>query len=78
MSHSPSCVAAGGCAVDLAFLLDSSGSVCNDEGNICDHFLDIKAFLQEMVIRMKIEETNSRVGLILFGTKANVEWSLDK
>ena len=72
-----SSVTATSCLVDFAFLVDSSGSICNNQGGECENWRSVRSFLQQAVRDMKIEQTQSRIGMILFGSYADVVWQLD-
>ena len=77
LSLSPLAVV-GSCLVDFGFLVDSSGSICNNKGGKnCINWASVRTFLQDVVRNMRIEETGSRVGMILFGSYATVLWQLN-
>lgn len=55
--------------VDLVFLIDTSGSICNDAGvTYCDNWGEIRNFTNLVIDQLTIGPSNTRVGLVQFGT----------
>ena len=55
--------------LDVVFVVDSSGSICPSRDE-CDNYLLMKAFMKNLVSELEIEETGTRIGLVLFSYTA--------
>ena len=65
------------CRVDLAILLDRSGSICNDEYvTDCRNWQDALAFVVALVEGIDVGPDGARVSLTTFDNTANIQWSL--
>ena len=63
---------------DLVFVLDSSGSVCNNEGvNTCDNWESILQFVNEIIDELAIGNSETRIGIVVFGNMAKSELYLN-
>ncbi|XP_046575529.1 uncharacterized protein LOC124283588 isoform X3 [Haliotis rubra] len=58
--------------MDLVFIVDASGSVGTE------HFQEQLQFLKTFISKMPIDEGNVRIGIVVFGTKARVEFTLSR
>ena len=56
---------------DIIFVVDSSGSIGND------NFEKMKLFLQDLVSGLDVDPTLTRVGLLLFNDKVNWQFKLE-
>lgn len=69
------------CPVDIALLLDRSGSICEDRNvQSCQSWTDAKAFLVNLVDGMEVGNgaRGARVALIIFDSGATLRWNLDR
>src|SRR6218665_2758461 len=69
--------------LDLAFIVDGSGSICNvisarAYNASCDDWEFNLKFIGKMICRLNIGPDDSRVALVKFATTAEVEWLLNK
>ena len=66
--------------VDIAFLVDSSGSICGDDGTIgaegCDNWQKIKNFLKDAARGIGIGGSGSRTAVIVFSGDVQLKWNL--
>lgn len=62
--------------MDLAFVVDSSGSICNDEGGPCANWDSLLTFIKELVQSMIIGENDVRCAMIEFDSYAWIRWNL--
>ena len=67
-------------AIDLVFVVDSSNSICpvGTVNGVCDNWVRVRDFLRSIVSKLSIDDGKTRVGMVLFGFKGRVEWTLDK
>ena len=52
--------------VDIVFILDSSGSLSDNE------FDDIKNFVKDIILSLTIAQDKARVGVVIYGKDAQV------
>lgn len=62
--------------VDLTFVIDGSGSICQDQEPNCQNWRYILSFLNSIVDHMNIGLNNDRVALVQFANKGKVEFGL--
>ena len=81
---SVSVCAPGSSNIDLVFVLDDSGSICDADSNFvygrdstCGNWGFIKQFVYNIVNGMNIGPSNTMVGLVRFDSTATVGWKLD-
>ena len=58
--------------IDLVFVVDSSASICDRDGQLpqdCPNWNFILSFMNSVVDELTIGENNTRVGVVLFGNK---------
>lgn len=74
-----------GIAMDLVFVLDGSGSICDTDPNFeygkdttCDNWEFIVRFVADFVTDMDISPSSTRIALVTFATDANVAFDLTK
>ena len=70
--------------LDLVFLIDGSGSICDSDplfyygyNSTCNNWLYVVQFLDAFVDSLTVGPTETRVGLILFASKADIRWNLN-
>ncbi|MEE4248746.1 MAG: VWA domain-containing protein [Kangiellaceae bacterium] len=62
--------------IDLVFVVDGSGSICDNDpsrkndGSGCDNWKQIVNFITEFVTVMEPSETGTHVGLVSFSTES--------
>lgn len=65
---------AGGCSdsvSDIVFVLDSSGSICNNENvETCNNWENMKSFVITLIDRFPIGPTETQVGLVRYANAA--------
>ena len=63
--------------MDLAFVVDSSGSICNDEPvETCANWNALRGFIHAIIDDMIIGPNDVRVALIEFESSAWIKWNL--
>lgn len=72
--------------MDLVFLIDGSGSICDRDRNVtydeegtvitCNHWYLVLEFVKNFVNDLDIGFNETRVGLVQFGSTAQVEFDL--
>ena len=62
--------------VDFVFLVDGSGSICNNNG-LCDNWRTITTFISNIASKLSVGVDGSHVGMITFGSRANLIWDLN-
>src|SRR6218665_1200047 len=67
-------------AMDLTFVIDSSGSICGDVPDIttCDNWDALRNFTHAIVDDMIIGPNNFMVAMIEFESSAWIRWNLTK
>ena len=81
----PTTVCFGGTSsIDLVFVLDDSGSICDADSNFvygrdstCGNWGFIKQFVYTIVNGMNIGPSATMVGVVRFDSNAAVGWTLD-
>ena len=65
--------------VDLAIVLDKSGSICANKGSNCQNWKDMTGFAEKLADAFKIgtTELHAKVALVGFGTDATVEFGFN-
>ena len=70
-------------ALDLVFVVDGSGSICDSDPDFvygtdvtCNNWQFILQFMEDFVGDMDIGSTATRVGLVTFATQAELGWNL--
>ncbi len=70
--------------VDLVFVVDSSGSICDTSINDrccprnCDNWDFVKEFLARVAGQLVISEQDAHIGLVLFSSDVRVVLRLDR
>ncbi len=65
--------------VDLVFIVDSSGSICqNQEVTTCPNWELMTAFVALVVEELVVDESNAHVGLIKFSSATTVILELNR
>lgn len=71
--------------VDLCIIIDASTSVCGQDPSYkagtaksCNNWNDMISFVHQSVNQLDIGQTASRVGVIIFATKAQRQWNLTR
>lgn len=72
--------------VDLAFLVDGSGSICDNDPSkseqdgiaTCNNWISLKRFLQEIVSNLDIGESRTRIALITFANDAELIFDFNR
>ena len=74
-----------GLGVDLVFMVDISGSVCDyDRGFIesgvahCSNFIALKEFIVNLMRGFDISSSKDRIALVTFNGTAKIQWPLDR
>lgn len=63
---------------DVVFVLDSSGSICDDQPvPTCQNWQTMVAFVHEIATQLNIGIDNTRVGVIVYGSQAQNRWFLN-
>ena len=67
--------------VDLVFVLDGSGSICENDptyaNGVCDNWNLMLTFLTDFVDRLTVASDRFRIGFVLFSTESQVVFQLD-
>lgn len=68
--------------VDLVFVVDGSGSICDNDptktDSGCRNWQQVKRFITEFVSVMEPSVDGTHVGLVSFGSSANLLLTLDR
>lgn len=71
--------------MDLCFVVDASASICDSDPNYnrttdetCDNWKSVVQFIHDVVANMTIGQSDTRVALVVFNTKANMRWRLTR
>jgi len=71
--------------MDLVFVVDGSGSICDSDTNFhygtdvtCDNWNFILKFMEDFVSDMDIGLASTRVGLVTFASSAFLGWDLKR
>ena len=71
--------------LDLVFIIDGSGSVCNDvpgwdkaSGENCAPWNMVISFMESIIEDFNINDDYVRVAAIVFGNSARVHWDLNR
>jgi len=63
--------------MDLTFVVDSSGSICNNQPvTTCDNWKSLLDFMHGLVSGMVIGENDVRVALVEFAHSIHTKWDL--
>ena len=66
------------CTADFLFIIDRSGSICNDEQvETCNNWERVKTFMLSLVGSLTIGPDASQVAVVSFGSSATVEFYLN-
>ena len=67
------------CDADFLFIVDGSGSICQDRYvDTCRNWEILKQFIYDTVKHFNIAKDGSRVALVTFGNEAQVEFYLNE
>ena len=67
--------------IDLVFVVDSSNSICPtgiDENNVCENWMLMRGFLENLVNMLPLANGYARVGLVLFGYEGHRQFGLNE
>ncbi len=65
--------------MDLVLLVDSSGSICNDEiVNTCENWELVKEFLGRVIGELLVSENNTHVALVRFASETDLIFGLNR
>jgi len=65
----------------MGFVVDGSNSICPDgidSNKVCDNWMLMRTFLENLVNMLPISSGYARVGLVLFGYEGHVQFDLDE
>lgn len=71
--------------MDLCLVVDASSSICDTDpkynsttDTTCDNWISVLEFLRDIVTNLEIGENQTRVSVVVFGTKAFRRWGLTR
>ena len=78
-------VISGNCG-DVAFVIDASGSICDDDSTFyenngqstCQTWELVKEFMRRITDVLPIDYDRTKVGIVQFGNEAEVIWYLNE
>ena len=63
----------------MVLIVDMSDSVCAlSETAVCDNWMDVKRFLASIVMKMSKSPSQTQVALIMYGSRAQVGFTLNR
>ena len=63
---------------DVVFVVDSSGSICNNENvDICDNWKTVLQFMEDLVDNLDVGKSKTRVGVVIYREKASSSFFLN-
>ena len=67
--------------LDIAFVIDTSGSICENDptysNGICDNWRFMLDFVNNVISSLGIETDKTRVGVVTFSTEGEFQFGLD-
>ena len=71
--------------MDLVFVVDSSGSICDNDPTsyiinnhiICDNWKEVVSFMRNITFDVAYWQKCGPVGLVQYATQSHVRWNLD-